>query len=335
MVNLWQRIDKNRPNIILAPMAGYTDSAMRQICKIFGADIVVSEMISADAIFHNKKLNNKISKSKLDELVKTDKTLGLMKFNESERPYVVQLFGKYPEKFAFAAKWVEENIKPDGIDINMGCPARKVVGSDHGSALLRNPKLACEIASAVRESVKIPVSIKTRLGWDNDDDILKFAPKLIETGIDALIIHGRTYKDGFKGRARWDNIYSLKAESLKLKPELAIVGNGDIENYEEAIQKSTNGDVKLDGVMIGRAAFGKPWIFDKNILKNSEVLIKTILEHAKFAYKDKGEHGMVEFRKHLLAYLKGIKNAKQFRLEAVGIKSLQDVKRIVDKLNYK
>ncbi len=252
-----------------------------------------------------------------------------MKFNEVERPYVVQLFGKYPEKFAYAAKWVEENIKPDGIDINMGCPARKVAGSDHGSALLKNPDLACEIATSVKESVGIPVSVKTRLGWANDDEILEFAPRLIEAGIDALTIHGRTYKDGFKGKARWGNIYKLKVESEKLKVKVAIIGNGDVENYEDAIEKSTNGETVLDGVMIGRAAFGKPWVFQKDRKTTNKELQNMILMHAELAYKDKGEHGMVEFRKHLLAYLKGFSGAKELRKKAVVIKNLNDIRNII------
>ena len=332
MKNIWTRKDKNKANIILAPMAGYADSAMRGICKSFGADIVVSEMVSADAIYHKKQLNVKSEKLKVSELntlLESDKTLGLMKFNGTERPFVVQLFGKYPEKFAYAAKWVEENIKPDGIDINMGCPARKVVGSDHGSALLKNPKLACEIVRAVKEKVSVPVSVKTRLGWENDDEILEFAPKLIKTGIDALIIHGRTYKDGFKGKARWKNIYKLKVENQKLKVQTAIIGNGDVEDYKDALSKSSNDEVKLDGVMIGRAAFGKPWIFSNSSRPTTYDLGPTILKHAKLAYGSKGEHGIIEFRKHLLAYLKGLNNAKKFRVEAVKVKSLKDVEEII------
>jgi len=378
MKNVWLRRHKNRPNIILAPMAGYSDSAMRGICKKFGADIVVSEMVSADAIFHNKKLKNlrieeqkqtviarsKATKSSegdpygqsknkiatpyglaMTKLFDSDKTLSLMKFGEAERPYVVQLFGKYPEKFAYAAKWVEENIKPDGIDINMGCPARKVVGSDHGSALLKNPDLACEIAKAVKESISIPVSVKTRLGWSHDDEILEFAPRLIETGIDALIIHGRTYKDGFKGRAQWKNIYEIKKQITRNKyqtnhkfqitnnKKIAIIGNGDVEDYQEAIDKSTNGKVELDGVMIGRAVFGKPWIFQKRKVQSEKRKIKeTILMHARLAHEDKGEHGMIEFRKHLLAYLKGMDNAKKLRLKAVNIKNIKNVQEIVEKM---
>ncbi len=247
---IWKRIDK--PLLVLAPMAGYTDSAYRTLCRGFGADITMSELVSADSIYHSANkwsknlrchpelvfdstltlsstLRKEPSRStssgpecklkagsdsnesrverdsgsstgEIPDKVQNDrkvgnKTLEMLRFHKNERPFVIQLFGKYPKKFAFAAKWVEENLKPDGIDINMGCPARKVVGSDHGAALLKDHKLACEIVNAVKENISIPLSVKTRLGWEDDDEILEFAPKLVDAGVDAIIIHGRTYKD--------------------------------------------------------------------------------------------------------------------------------------------
>jgi tRNA-dihydrouridine synthase B len=361
MKSIWTRNDK--PLLVLAPMAGYTDSAFRELCKIFGADIVMTELISADSIYHNKRIKNQESRIKCeersighserseeshcarilrppnrcpqDDIINSDKTLQMMKFSEEERPVVVQLFGKYPEKFAYAAKWVEENIIPDGIDINMGCPARKVVGSDHGAALLKNPKLACEIVKTVRESIKLPLSVKTRLGWKSDNEILDFAPKLIEAGVDALIIHGRTYKDGFKGKARWENIYKLQ-ELLKLQTKsCSIIGNGDIGSYEEAMERAEAGGIKLDGVAIGRASFGNPWIFDTkfNERTSSFLLRTTILRHAKLAYERKGDHGIIEFRKHLATYLRGQDNASELRKLAVRIVSLDDVKKVVSQIS--
>ena len=355
--NFWLR-KNNRPNLVLAPMAGYTDSAFRLLCREMGADIVMTELVSADAIYHSKNVKAQMSnvKCKVEELLGSDKTLSLMKFDERERPLVVQLFGKYPEKFAFAAKWVAENIKPDGVDINMGCPARKVVGSDHGAALLKNHTLAIEIVQAVREQINIPLSVKTRLGWDSDDEILKFAPKLVKAGINAIIIHGRTYKDGFKNISRWKNIYKLKSELLKTNNYqlTAIVGNGDIKSYEEAIEKSESDGVKLDGIAIGRAAFGNPWIFNQNYSidchsrengnlllvdprlredDNKDLLKPNILRHAKLAYQTKGDHGIIEFRKHLLAYTKGLPNAKELRREAVLIESVEDVHNIINRIS--
>lgn len=342
MKNFWLR-KHNRANIILAPMAGYGDSAFRRICKEFGADVVVSEMVSADAIYHNKKLKNLRAKE-LKNIIDDDKTLSLMKFDESEQPIVIQLFGKYPEKFAFAAKWVAEKIKPDGVEINMGCPARKVVGSDHGSALLKNPKLAVEIVQAVREQIKIPLSVKTRLGWESDDEIIKFAPELVKAGVDAIIIHGRTYRDGFKNVSRWENIYQTKKLiSYKLKNSCAVIGNGDIKSYNEAMEKSESNGVKLDGVAIGRAVFGNPNIFKNhksqiirlgfaNARRANHKLQELIIKHAKLAYQTKGDHGIIEFRKHLLAYFKGLPSAKKLRTEAVKIESVKDVEKIANKL---
>ena len=338
MQNIWQKLDK--PIKILAPMAGYTDSAFRQLCRELGADLVMTELISADAIFHTAKHWFKDNKGEWQSSKGKDETLQMLKFVEEERPIIIQLFGKFPEKFAFAAKWISENMKPDGIDINMGCPARKVVGSDHGAALLKNPELACEIVRAVKDNTDLPVSVKTRLGWTDDDQILEFAPELVKAGISAIMIHGRTYKDGFKGKARWDNIYKVKE---LLGEKCVVIGNGDIQsilnskflisnqnlNSKFQIQKSA---VSLDGVAIGRAAVGKPWIFSEGEI-TQEKLKKIALRHAKLSYERKGEHGIIEFRKHLLFYLRGFAGAKDLRKEAVLIKSYTDVERILNNLS--
>jgi len=364
-------------------MAGYTDSAFRALCRRFGADVVMTELISADAVAYGKF---KVTQSSLrrqgstiakvechkGELTfnkvegKNQATGDLLSFFEEERPLVVQLFGKYPEKFAEAAKWITESLKPDGIDINMGCPAKKVVKSGHGVALMKNPDLAIEIIKAVKENTNLPVSVKTRLGWENKDEILEFAPKLVaaghacrQAGIDAIIIHARTYKQGFKGAADWENIYKVKA----MLPEVCVIGNGDVQsilnndvissgrspvershgisptpplaggrndnNNNEAIQQCSN--LPLDGVAIGRAVFGKPWIFSKDSVSAKE-LNKTILTHAELVYAAKGDYGLIEFRKHLLAYLKGNPQAKELRKEAVAISTISDIKNIVRKI---
>lgn len=311
-------------------MAGYTDSAFRLLCRELGADVVVSELVSADAIFHQSKYwykdENGIWCSKRGK----DETLDMLKFDEAERPYVVQLFGKFPEKFGFAAKWVSENLKPDGIDINMGCPARKVVNSDHGAALLKNPELAVEIVKAVKENTELPVSVKTRLGWDHDDQILEFAPLLQRAGIDALTIHGRTYKDAFKGAARWDNIYEVKK---MFGNKLIVIGNGDISSYEQlsTLAISEFDKVKLDGLMVGRAAFGKPWIFSKDSVTTDE-LKEIILKQARYILKIKGDYGMIELRKHLVKYIAGFSGAKELRKKAVAIASFEDVESLVKEL---
>lgn len=335
--NFW--IDLKRPIKVLAPMAGYTDSAFRLLCREFGADVVMTELISADAIAYGKfRIKNQESRIMV-ESSKHNATAELLSFFEAERPIVVQLFGKYPEKFGIAAKWITENLKPDGIDINMGCPAKKVVGSDHGAALIKYPKLAAKIIKAVKENTNLPVSVKTRIGWDKDDQILEFAPVLFDAGIDALIIHGRTYKNGFSGPARWDNIFKVK----EMFPDKVVIGNGDIgliQNSKFKIQNdgehsvfglSNQNEIRLDGYAIGRSVFGKPWIFSKESVSKSE-LKKIILRHANLVFKSKGEHGIIEFRKHLLEYLKGFPNAKALRLKAVEIEKLDDIEEIISKI---
>jgi nifR3 family TIM-barrel protein len=352
--NFWQKL--KRPIKVLAPMAGYTDSTFRLMCKKFDADVVISELVSADAIAY-AKIKNQKSKIKIGEdcLIynkvagrKHNSTADLLSFYEAERPFVVQLFGKNPANFAKAAKWITENLKPDGIDINMGCPARKVIGSDHGAALLKNPALAVEIVKAVKENTDLPVSVKTRLGWEKDDEILEFAPLLADAGISAIIIHGRTYKDGFGGVARWENIYKVKEI---LGKNIVVIGNGDIGiNQKSKIKNQNEGGCsmvglfkseknKLDGIAIGRASFGRPWIFAEGKKQNTDNRIQItelkeiILKHAKLAEKTKGEKGIVELRKHLLAYLKGFPNAKILRLEAVKITNVLDVKKILERLD--
>ncbi len=306
-------------------MAGYTDSAFRTLCRSFGADVVITELVSADAIFYHAKNWFKDEAGIWQSKKGRDETLEMLKFVEKERPIAIQLFGKFPEKFAFASSWITKNLKPDGIDINMGCPARKVVGSDHGAALMKYPKLAAEIVAAVKNNTNLPVSVKTRLGWDNQDQILEFAPVLVNAGIDALIVHGRTYKQGFSGNADWDNIYEVK----KMLPNLTVIGNGSLRSISD-VQYSKFG-VQIDGCAIGQATFGRPWIFSRDEIELDE--LKTIIPlHAKLAFETKGELGIVEFRKHLLSYLKGFPGAKELRKEAVSIVDLRDVSRVVDQL---
>lgn len=386
--NFWNEI--KRPIKMLAPMAGYTDAAFRLLCRELGADVTMSELVSADAIaFAKFKTQKEKIKTREGELCfnkvtceRNRSTADLLSFFENERPFVIQLFGKDPENFGKAAKWISENLKPDGIDINMGCPARKVVNSGHGSALMKTPDLAALIVKAVKENTDLPVSVKTRLGWQNDEEILEFAPFLERAGIDAITIHGRTYKDGFKNKARWDNIFKVKEI---LGDKIIVIGNGDIQqllnindqlpilschsqagdSHDLGIQASkatqlpgsrisslqygmTEG-ISLDGFAIGRATFGHPWIFEENAkvkTKNEKILDhfdsdgqititglkKIILRHAELAQLTKGEKGIMEFRKHLLSYLKGFPGAKDVRKSAVSVCTFDDVEKIIHQL---
>ncbi|MBU0767026.1 tRNA dihydrouridine synthase DusB [Patescibacteria group bacterium] len=320
----WSTTD--RPIVALAPMAGVTDAAYRQLIKKLAPEVVVySEFLSTDAIHYGAK-----------------KTMGMMNFDpELERPFIVQVFGKKPENFLSAAKIVEE-MGADGIDINMGCPAARVTSSCHGSALMRDPELAAELVQATKEAVKIPVSVKTRLGWESPDQLISFCSKLVEAGADALAIHGRTYTQKYNGAANWDPIYELKKVI-----SVPVIGNGDITSAQIAVDKLGN----LDGVMIGRGTFGNPWIMKDvcEALKSSKLkvpssnkLIPTIeklsfedkipiiLEHCELSVRLKGERrGMFEMRKHLASYVKGIDGAKELRARLVLVESVEDVKSIL------
>jgi len=377
--------EHKKPYICLAPMAGYTDSAFRQICKRINPDLILfSEMVSADALHHGSK-----------------KTAQLIEFNpETENPFIVQLFGKHPEKFQTAVRFIAEQFpQVAGIDINMGCPAKKVVGSEHGSALIKNPALACEIIAACKEAAKIPVSVKTRLGFDSydPDKFQSFCLGLEKAGCDLLTIHGRTYKQGFGGQADWQPIYEVK-KLLKIP----VIGNGDIESMADALGRlyaSQNSSPSqgacqpklcppslklrraafhfrlaarprcllvakrrlearwgyeekapaLDGVMIGRAAFGNPWVFSTPIQNSSpsqgearwgsEKLpnqtfadkIPLILAHTHLICETKGEKiGMREIRKHLLAYVKGMPGAREARSRLCRVERVEEAEGILN-----
>ncbi len=313
----WSKYKK--PMLLLAPMAGYTDSPFRQIIKELAPEtICVTELISADGIKFGGK-----------------KTLEFLEFNKKkERPFIVQLFGKNPEFFDEAAKIVA-NQGADGIDINMGCPARKVVNSMHGSALLTTPKLAKEIACTTVKATKLPVSVKMRIGFKtyNEKHFLDFIKMLEQTGIQALTIHGRTTAQGFSGTSDWKPI-CLAKKHLKIP----VIGNGDITSAEIALKRLEN----LDGIMVGRATFGNPWIMAEiaSALKGEKYASPTsleektplILKHAKINIKIRGRKGLLEMRKHLAAYIKGFKNASKYRSRLVQVESYDDIKRIFDEI---
>ena len=234
-------------------MAGVTDASYRRLIKRIAPEVIVyTEFLSTDAIHYGAR-----------------KTMELLDFDPAlERPFIVQVFGKDPEHFLSAAKVIEE-LGADGIDINMGCPAAKVVSSCHGSALIRDPRLAAELVHATVKTVSIPVSVKTRLGWETTDTLIPFCKGLIDAGASALAIHGRRYHDKFSGRANWDPIYELKREV-----RVPVIGNGDIASAEDAVRMIGN----LDGVMVGRGTFGNPWVM-ADIMEALRPVPGTFLPH--------------------------------------------------------
>ncbi len=307
MKNFYKKLSK--PIYALAPMAGVADSAFRQMCKKFGADIVYSEMISATAIAYNSK-----------------KTLELMKFSKMERPYVIQLFGSKPEHFAIAAKFITKKVKPDGIDINFGCPVKKVAKQGAGAILMNNLKLSREIIEAVIKNTNLPVSIKIRAKV-GETDTLKFLRAVKDLDIKAVMIHGRTAAQGNAGEVNWKII----KQARKLVRGI-LLANGGVKDKKSAgeLLKKTG----ADGIGIGQAALGRPWIFQevksqKLKVKSKEEIFKIMLKHARLAEKLKGKTGIIEMRKHLCWYVSGLANASELRKELIKVKSLKEIKQVL------
>ncbi len=229
-------------------MDGYTDSPYRQIVKKIAPETVVfSEFYSADGLVHSKDLQKKV-----------------LTHDANEYPLIIQIFGKDPEKFAEAARIIEAH-GITGIDINMGCPAKKVVKSGHGSSLMINRDTAFKIVEEMTKAVKIPISVKTRLGWENHELLTEFVQGLENAGANLITVHGRTYKQAFTGKADFTGIYDLKQ-----KVKIPVIANGDVADYADGMTKiihpanrdgNTSEYRNLDGFMIGRHSFGNPWCF--------------------------------------------------------------------------
>lgn len=314
----WKDIDK--PILALAPMAGYTDTAYRQLIKgIEPRVICFTEFTSADGIVYESQ-----------------KTLNQLDFNpDEERPIVAQIFGKVPEHFTKAAQMVEA-MGVDAIDINMGCPARKVVSSDHGSALLKDACKAMEIVQATVKGTSLPVSVKTRLGVNKVDTawIVNFCKQMEEAGAQLITLHGRTSKQMYTGLADWDPIYEVKRNV-----NVPVIGNGDIRSAQDALDKLGN----LDGVMVGRGTMGNPWLMaeiaaamfggEYTAPKTFAEKLPTLMRHTELNVESKGEkRGMTEMRKHFASFLKGFPGAREYRAKVVRLESLADAKQIFSEI---
>lgn len=304
---------------VLAPMAGVTDLPFRKLCKEQGAGLICMEMVSAKAIsFHNKN------------------TEALMEIDKCENPVSMQLFGSEPELMARVAAEIEE--RPfDILDINMGCPVPKVVNNGEGSALLKNPELIVKIVKSVSSAIKKPLTVKIRIGFENEPvDIVEIAKRVEDAGAAAIAVHGRTRQQYYSGTADWDTIRRVK-EAVSIP----VIGNGDVDSPEkaEALIKETG----CDGVMVGRATRGNPWIFrelnhyfetgEKLARPSVEEVREMILRHARMQIDLKGEFtGIREMRKHVAWYTAGMRHSAALRRETNLVSSYEELEQLLGRM---
>lgn len=299
-------IEFRKEALFLAPMEDVTDPSFRYICKRFGADMVTTEFISSDGLIRDAWK----SRAKLN-------------INDFERPVAIQIYGNQIEPMVEAAR-IAESANPNFVDINFGCPMKKIAGRGAGSGMMRDVPLMVEMTRQIVEAVKCPVTVKTRLGWDDESkNIEEIALRLQDVGIAALTIHGRTRCQLYKGEADWTLIGKVKNNPLIHIP---IIGNGDIDSGEKAREMFDRYGV--DAVMIGRATYGRPWIFRevRHYLDTGEVLpqpsvaerVAIAKEHLAKSIEVKGERvGVLEMRRHLSNYFKGLPNFKETRMRLV------------------
>ncbi|MCQ2077409.1 MAG: tRNA dihydrouridine synthase DusB [Bacteroidaceae bacterium] len=330
-------IDLGYRPVMLAPMEDVTDQAFRLLCKEFGASMVYSEFVSADALIRS-----------------IDRSLQKIKISSDERPAAVQIYGRDVESMTEAAKIIEREAHPDVLDINWGCPVKKIAKKGCGSGMLQNIPLLLQITKAVVEAVNIPVTVKTRLGWDNDHKIIvELAEQLQDVGIKALTIHGRTRSQMYTGNADWTLIGEVKNNPRMYIP---IIGNGDIDSGEKA--KEYFDKYGVDGIMVGRATFGRPWIFKeiRNYIDNPSNSVSSSLEcemGADFTswaisilkrqvldsvrYSTHGETGgIIHVRRHLASspIFKGIPNFRQTRIQILRATTIEELFVLLDEASH-
>ncbi len=307
--------------LLLAPMEDVSDPPFRAVCKSEGADLMYTEFISSEGLIR--------------DAIKSTRKLDIF---EEERPIGIQIFGGDEEAMAMSAKIVEA-VNPDLLDINFGCPVKKVVCKGAGAGVLKDINLMVRLTKAVVNSTSLPVTVKTRLGWDDSTiNIEEVAERLQDVGIKALAVHGRTRCQLYKGSADWTNIAKVKNNPRIYIP---IFGNGDIDSPEKAVEYKNRYGV--DGIMVGRAAIGYPWIFNeiKHFVQTGEYLpapsiqqrVNVIKQHLHLSVDWKGKVvGINEMRRHYTNYLKGLPNIKEFRLRLVTLNEPELIDEVLDKI---
>ncbi len=308
--------------LLLAPMEDVSDPPFRLLCKENGCDMMYTEFVSVEGLIRN-----------------VDKSLRKLELLPEERPIGIQIFGAEIDSMVEATKMLEPYM-PDVIDINFGCPVKKVVNKGAGAAILKDIDKMVSMTKAVVKVTNIPVTVKTRLGWDNQSiKIAEVAERLQDTGIKAMSIHGRTRKQMYKGDADWTEIGKLK-ENPNIN--IPIFGNGDIDSPEKAWNYKTKYGV--DGLMIGRATIGNPWIFReiKHYFATGELMppptieerVDAVKKHLLYGIEWKGERiGILEMRKHYTNYFKGLKNIKYYRMKLVTELKIDNILNILDEIN--
>lgn len=307
--------------LLLAPMEDVSDPPFRRLCKIHGADMLYSEFISSEGLIR--------------DAIKSRQKLDIFDY---ERPVGIQIFGGDEEAMALSARIVE-TVSPDLLDINFGCPVKKVVSKGAGAGVLKDIDLMVRLTKAVVKSTTLPVTVKTRLGWDeNSINIDEVVERLQDVGVQAVSIHARTRSQLYKGHSDWTHIARIKNNQ---RIQIPIFGNGDIDSPEKALEYKQKYGV--DGIMIGRAAIGYPWIFNeiKHFFNTGENLphptikdrVEATRNHLIWSAEWKGERqGVLEMRRHYANYFRGIPNFKEYRQKMVTLDSLSDILEILDQV---
>jgi tRNA-dihydrouridine synthase B len=365
-------IQPNRPLLGLAPMAGVTDAAFRTLCGNHGADFTMSEFASADGIYYEDlKIKRKQKQSTISNQQSSNRTIEplnhpnkrlnfqditelfngkrsthrLLSYRHDEKPLMIQIFGKNPDTFAEAARAITEMHHADpkspiiGININFGCPAKKVTHSGCGVELMANPKLARKLVEETINHTDLPVSIKTRAGI-RDTDVFKFLDNLLDLNIEMVAVHCRTYEGKFNAPI---NFPLLKKVRDVVPKHMVVLGNGGLNTPEDI--KYMVEETGADGILVARGVYGNPWIFSetkkmhegKPFVQHPDELDRserfdTALAHARILFEEKGDLGMLEIRKHLGWYVKGLPNAKELRSKLVQVKSVEEIENIFHKM---